>query len=80
VDTSQAGTDSFRGLLLRHRGRSELTRRELAARVGAHRRTVQDWEAGVKYPNASMLQALLGVLFDAGGLRAGSEAAEAEAL
>jgi len=34
--------ESFRGLLLRHRGRSGLTQRYLATRVGAHRRTFQD--------------------------------------
>src|SRR5262249_48270222 len=41
-------TESFRGLLLRHRGRTGLTQRELATRVGASRRAVQDWEAGAQ--------------------------------
>jgi WD40 repeat protein/transcriptional regulator with XRE-family HTH domain len=80
VDTSQVAAESFRGLLLGYRGRSRLTQRELAARVGAHRRTVQDWEAGANYPTAGMLQTLIGVLLDAGGLSAGREAEEAEAL
>jgi WD40 repeat protein/transcriptional regulator with XRE-family HTH domain len=80
VDTSQPAAESFRGLLLRHRGRSGLTQRELAQRMGAHRRTVQDWEAGVNHPNAAMLRALIEVLLDAGGLSAGREEAEAEAL
>jgi transcriptional regulator with XRE-family HTH domain len=80
MDTSQAADESFRGLLLRHRGRTGLTQRELAARIGAHRRTIQDWEAGVNHPNAAMLEALIGVLLDAGGLAAGREVAEAEGL
>ncbi len=42
MDSSQT-TESFRGLLLRHRGRTGLTQRELGARLGAARRTVQDW-------------------------------------
>jgi len=44
--------ESFQGLLLRHRGRTGLTQRELAARVGVSKRTLQDWEAGVSYPGA----------------------------
>jgi DNA-binding transcriptional regulator YiaG len=41
--------ESFRGLVLRHRGRTGLTQRELAARLGVDRRTLQDWEVGVTY-------------------------------
>ncbi|HEY1293881.1 MAG TPA: NACHT domain-containing protein [Chloroflexota bacterium] len=80
MDTPQSAAESFRGLLLRHRGRSGLTQRELAERMRAHRRTVQDWEAGVNHPNAAMLRALIEVLLDARGLTAGREVAEAEAL
>ena len=32
------------------------SQRELAAGFGASRRTVQDWEAGVKHPSAERLQ------------------------
>jgi WD40 repeat protein/transcriptional regulator with XRE-family HTH domain len=79
VDTSPAA-ESFRGLLLHHRARTGLTQRQLAARAGAHHRSVQDWEAGLSYPTAERLQALLRVLLEAGGLRVGRESAEAEAL
>jgi hypothetical protein len=48
--------------------------------LGAGRRTVQDWEAGVNHPSADRLQALIQVLFDAGGLTVGHEAAEAQQL
>jgi WD40 repeat protein/transcriptional regulator with XRE-family HTH domain len=73
-------TDSFRGLLLRHRGRTRLTQRDLAARMGVHRRSIQDWEAGVTYPNAARLRALVTAFLEAGGLTIGREAAEAEEL
>src|ERR1700694_1913155 len=79
MDSSPAA-ESFRDLLLRHRGRSGLTQRELANRAGANRRTVQDWEAGVNYPSAELLQALIQALLAAGGLTAGHEAAEAQDL
>src|SRR5216684_475182 len=79
MDTSQA-VESFRGLALRHRGRTGLTQRELAIRMGAGRRTVQDWEAGVKYPSAERLQALIVVLLAAGGLTAGHEREEVAEL
>ncbi|HLQ34322.1 MAG TPA: NACHT domain-containing protein, partial [Chloroflexota bacterium] len=79
MDTSQA-VESFRGLVLRHRGRTGLTQRELAIRMGAGRRTVQDWEAGVKYPSAERLQALIVVLLAAGGLTAGHEREEVAEL
>ncbi len=79
MDTSQA-VESFRGLALRHRGRTGLTQRELAIRMGAGRRTVQDWEAGVKYPSAERLQALIVVLLAAGGLTAGDEREEVAEL
>src|SRR5215470_6003696 len=69
--------ESFRGLLLRHRGRIGLTQPELAARVLVSVRSVQDWEAGSKFPTAERLQALLRVLLEAGGLTAGQERSEA---
>ena len=76
MNTSQA-EESFCGLLLRHRGRTGLTQAQLAERLGIHRRSVQDWEAGVNYPSAERLQALVRVLLEAGGLSAGQEANEA---
>src|SRR5690349_17585869 len=79
MDTSP-GAESFRDLLLRHRGRTGLTQLDLAGRVGAGRRTVQDWEAGVNHPSAELLKALIQVLVLADGLTAGREAAEAHEL
>jgi transcriptional regulator with XRE-family HTH domain len=79
VETSNA-PESFRGLLLRHRGRSGLIQRDLAARAGVSRGAVQDWESGVNYPTAERLQALIHVLLEAGGLTVGREAAEAREL
>jgi WD40 repeat protein/transcriptional regulator with XRE-family HTH domain len=81
MDTAQAAdllAESFRGLLLRHRGRTGLTQRALASRLGASRRTVQDWEAGLSHPSAEGLRALLAALLEAGGLTVGREAAEAQ--
>src|SRR5438105_12753947 len=73
-------TESFAGLLLRHRGRTGLTQRELAARLGTSRRAVQDWESGVYYPSAERLQALIVVLVESGGLTVGREAVKAHEL
>src|SRR5207245_11577127 len=72
--------ESFRGLLLRHRGRTGLIQRDLAARAGVSRGAVQGWEAGLNYPTAERLQALIQVLLEAGGLTVGQEASEARAL
>lgn len=72
--------ESFRGLLLRYRGRAGLTQRDLIARLGASRRAVQDWEAGLSRPGAQRLQTLIAVLLEAGGLTAGPEALEAGEL
>src|SRR5262245_66273752 len=71
---------SFRGLVLSYRGRTRLTQRELAGRMGAARRTVQDWETGVNYPTADRLRALILAFLDAGGLRTGPEVVEAQEL
>src|SRR5947209_6103613 len=79
METSSA-PESFRGLLLRHRGRTGLIQRDLAARAGVSRGTVQDWEAGLNYPTAERLQVLIQVLLEAGGLTVGQEASEARAL
>src|SRR5262245_30395141 len=72
--------ESFRGLLLRHRGRSGLTQRELAVRAAVSERSVQDWEAGVKFPAAERLQTLLQVFLGTGGLTGGQEMSEAREL
>ena len=69
--------ESFRGLLLRHRGRTSLTQRDLAAHAGVSMRSVQDWEAGVKYPGAQHLQALVAALLEGGGLADGAPSAHA---
>src|SRR4051794_15838822 len=74
------GTESFAGLLLRHRGRTGLTQRDLAARLGTTRRSVQDWESGAYYPSAERLQSLILVLLELGGLTVGHEAVEAHEL
>src|SRR5436190_7532141 len=72
--------ESFQGLLLRHRGRTGLTQRELATRVGVSRGSLQSWEAALSYPDPQHLQALIVVLLEAGGLTVGDEATEAESL
>jgi WD40 repeat protein/transcriptional regulator with XRE-family HTH domain len=77
--TSQTA-EYFRDLLLRHRGRSGLTQRQLADRVGIHRRSVQEWELGATYPSAERLEALIRALLEVGGLSAGHETEQAQAL
>ena len=72
--------ESFRGLLLRHRGRTGLTQPALAARAQVSLRSVQDWEAGTKFPTAPRLQALIRVVLEAGGFVSGREVSEARAL
>src|SRR5438270_249824 len=79
MKTSNA-PESFRDLLLRHRGRTGLIQRDLAARAGVSRGAVQDWEAGLNYPTAERLQVLIQVLLETGGLTLGREAAEAREL
>src|SRR5260370_38093965 len=71
--------ESCAGLLLRHRGRTGLTQRELAERIGASVRTVENWEGGVNYPSAKPLQALIAALLEAGGLPLGREQQESRA-
>jgi transcriptional regulator with XRE-family HTH domain len=69
--------ESFRGLLLRHRGRTGLIQRDLAAQAGVSLRSVQDWEAGVTLPTAARLQALTVAFIDAGAFTPGRETSEA---
>src|SRR5437868_14025675 len=73
-------TESFAGLLLRYRGRTGLAQRDLAARLGTSRRSIQDWESGAYYPSADRLQARIQALLESGGLTVGHEAGEAHAL
>lgn len=72
--------ESFQGLARRHRGRTGLTQRNLAARMGVHVRSLQDWEAGADYPAPMHLKALISTYLEAGGLGVGREVAEAETL
>jgi transcriptional regulator with XRE-family HTH domain len=77
---SEEFSETFQGLLLRHRGRSGLTQRELASRIGVHRRSIQDWEAGVNHPSPERLSALIDAFLSMGALTSGHELDEAEAL
>jgi transcriptional regulator with XRE-family HTH domain len=79
MDTSH-DVETFRGLLLRHRGRTGLIQRDLASRAGVSLRSVQEWEAGDKFPSAERLQAVIEVFLDAGGLTRGREEVEAREL
>jgi transcriptional regulator with XRE-family HTH domain len=72
--------ETFQGLLLRHRGRSGLTQRELASRIGVGRGAIQDWEAGVNHPGPERLSALIDAFLSLGALTSGHELEEAEAL
>ena len=47
--------------LLILRTRVALTQIALAEQIGVHRRSVQNWETGVSYPKAEMLQRLIAV-------------------
>src|SRR6516164_9098299 len=79
MGTPQA-PESFRGLLLRDRGRTGLTQRDVAARAGVSLRSIQDWEAGVTLPTAERLQRLIQVFLEAGGLSPSHEVEEAHEL
>jgi WD40 repeat protein/transcriptional regulator with XRE-family HTH domain len=56
----------FRGLLLTYRGRSGFSQRELADQIGASVRAVQTWEAGLSYPAADRLKALIALYVNKG--------------
>jgi transcriptional regulator with XRE-family HTH domain len=66
--------------MLQHRGRTRLTQRDLAARVGVHLRSIQDWEAGHSHPSAQRLRALIAVFVGGGAFVDGLEMAEAQTL
>ena len=79
MDAGSSG-ESFRGLLLRHRGRTELTQQGLATRASVSLRSVQDWEGGTKFPSGGRLQGLIQALLGAGALSPDREAEEAREL
>jgi WD40 repeat protein len=75
------GTDaSFRGLIILHRGRTELTQRQVAARLQLNERSIQAWEAGVSYPSSESLRALIALYLASGGFAGGQELPEATSL
>jgi transcriptional regulator with XRE-family HTH domain len=71
--------ETFQGLLLIARGRTGLTQREVATRLGMHTRSVQGWESGANYPTAESLQLLVATYLAANGFSAANERAEAAA-
>lgn len=73
-------SEGFAGLVLRARGRTSLTQRDIATALGVHVRSVQLWEAGASHPNAVRMQGLIRLLLDAGGFEESDELAQAEAL
>src|SRR5262245_52936816 len=80
MDTTPREPESFRSLLLRCRGRTGMVQREVAARAGISLRSLQEWEAGDKFPTAERLQALVEVLLEAGGFTVGRELSEASQI
>src|SRR5262245_12858759 len=66
--------------LLMLRSRVALTQIALAEQVGVHRRSVQNWETGISYPKAELLQRLLAVFLHHHAFTPGNERAEAFAL
>jgi transcriptional regulator with XRE-family HTH domain len=57
-----------------------LTQRDLAALLGASRRALQRWEAGLAYPGAEHLTQLIAFYVARGAFSAGREEEEAAAL
>src|SRR5207245_10899789 len=80
VSPDGGASEDFQGLVLRFRGRTGLTQRQVATRTGASPRSVQAWEAGNSHPSTAMLEALITCFMEAGGFARGREVAEAEAL
>ena len=71
--TDSAPQESFRDLVLRLRGRTSLTQREFAARIGVHARSIQGWEVGLNFPGVASLKALIVAGLQAGGFTPGRE-------
>jgi WD40 repeat protein len=72
--------ESFRGQLLRLRGRIGLTQLQLAAELDVHINSIQSWEAGLSCPSAASLRRLIAALLRLGGFGVGREQREASAL
>jgi WD40 repeat protein/transcriptional regulator with XRE-family HTH domain len=72
--------ECFRDLVLQLRGRTGLTQRELATRVGVNTRSIQGWELGANYPGVASLKTLIAEGLQAGGFTPGREREEAQAL
>src|SRR5262245_11720773 len=79
-DAQERESADFREQLLRLRGRAGLSQRELAALTGASERAIQTWEAGVNYPGADRLKALIALYVQRGVFSSGRERTEAGAL
>src|SRR3712207_1938360 len=62
----------FGNQILQLRTRVALTQSALAKQLGVHRRSVQNWETGVTYPKADMLQRLIAVFVRALAFTAGN--------
>src|SRR4051794_7139730 len=71
--------ESFRGLILQLRGRTGLTQRELATRVGVNVSSIQGWETGDNFPGVASLKALIVAGLQGGGFTVGRERDEAQA-
>jgi WD40 repeat protein len=72
--------ERFDSLLVRYRGRTGLTQRQLASLAGVSSRTLQGWENSVMMPGPARLQALIVALLGAGAITPGREMEEAELL
>src|SRR5688500_7227703 len=64
---------AFGRQVLALRTRAALTQSQLAAAMGAHRRSVQKWETGESYPKAETLQRLIAVFLARGLFTPGQE-------
>src|SRR5262249_9883411 len=79
-DPRERPAADFRDQLLLLRGRSGLSQRELAALTGASERAIRTWEAGVNYPSADRLKALIALYLERGVFTPGQARTEAGAL
>jgi transcriptional regulator with XRE-family HTH domain len=70
----------FANRALALRERAGLTQRDLAELLGASRRAIQAWEAGLSYPEEESLTQLIALFLDRGVFPAGREEEEAAAL
>jgi hypothetical protein len=78
MDTSDE-LESFRGLLLRHRRRTALIQRDLAARVGVSVQSRLEWEGGLTFPAAARPQQLTRAFLEVGAFTPGRENSAASA-